>query len=212
MNQDPNSAESTPEQETAPDSSTPPEPQPEGPAQEDEQPSGEYSKGVRLTREGIEISDRLAADKLPPGVIDPEIEIPYQFPDPRRRRIAGIIYLAFALFLLIWVPSRPMLLVGVGLLVVIGVWSWLAAWPLQIDQYQALQQAAGQVNFVVGPASAAITFHGWRSRPHWNIILYSVDLPTTQRALVRIDAVTGSQVDETYVEEAPPPRGWGRKQ
>ena len=85
--------------------------------------------------------------------------------------------------------------------------AWLhhrAAWNLVLDQETALETAASEIDFTVGHASAAVAFVGHRSRPMWNVILYSAVEPPDQRALVRIDATTGSVIDGAYTETLMP--------
>ena len=43
---------------------------------------------------------------------------------------------------------------------------------------------------------------GWRSRPVWNVLVFSADEPPTERGLVRINAVNG-EVEDVYVEGNP---------
>lgn len=132
--------------------------------------------------------------------IDPEFVGPYRFPDPSRRRLAGFIYLVLTVLVAVviepWVALLPL---GVA------AWHFLAAWPLRIEQEAALPRAAAAVDFAVGHASAAVTFHGLRARPHWSVILYSAVEPPDQRALVTLDAVTGELVGEPYVERLSAP-------
>jgi hypothetical protein len=125
-------------------------------------------------------------------------------PDPRRRRIAGWIYLATAVLLAPLAADLPLVWGGVALAIVLGVWHLTAAWPLAIDQEEALSGAAAAVDFTVGHASAAVTFVGWRSRPQWHVVLYSADEPPSRRALVQLDGVTARLTGEVYTEDVPP--------
>ncbi|MFO7547634.1 MAG: hypothetical protein R6X29_02005 [Acidimicrobiia bacterium] len=158
----------------------------------------------RVDRSGIHI-DREVADAA--GIeeeLDANVVGPYRFPDPRRRHIAGWIYLAGAgILALPAVVSLPGLWVGVVLLAAIGLVHLASAWPLGLEQEEALDRAAASVPFPVGHASAAVTFHGPRSRPHWQVLVYSADEPPSQRALVQIDAVTGEMPGDPYVEDVP---------
>ena len=129
----------------------------------------------QVSREGIFIPAEVAASEDLPEDLDASQLGPYVFPDPRRRRIAGWIYLA------------------------------LAAWPLRLGPEEALAVAASHVPFPVGHVSAAVTFVGLRAKPRWQVIVYSADEPPSRRALVQIDGVDGSLVDEVYTEEVPPP-------
>lgn len=152
---------------------------------------------------GIHIPRAVADAEGLPEDLDANVVGPYRFPDPRRRRIAGWMYLAAAVGLLALIGTNALFLVTAGLLIALALWHFAAAWELGIEQEEALRDAAGQVPFAVGHASAAITFHGWRSRPRWSVIVYSADDPPTQRALVEFDAVTGDPMAEPYVEAVP---------
>ena len=153
--------------------------------------------------DGIHIPADVAESEGVPDELDSSIVGPYRFPDPRRRRLAGWIYLGIAVLLAGLAVSQPLMWLGVGLLVVLAGWHIDSAWPLEIDQETALAAAAAHVGFPVGHASAAVTFIGWRARPHWQVILYSADEPPSQRALVQVDAVTGNLSQEVYTEAVP---------
>ena len=87
--------------------------------------------------------------------------------------------------------------------VVLAAWQMAASWTLTIDQEEALDRSSKVVPFAIGHASAAVTFHGWRSRPRWHVIAYSADDPPSHRALVEFDGVDGTQIGEPYVEAVP---------
>ena len=135
---------------------------------------------------------------------------PYTFPDIKRRRSPGVLYLLAALLLGgIYVARGEGVLVNNGLLVValallaIGAYHvWLAAWPLEVDDTSALVAATTHVGFAVGHASAQLGWRGLRSRPTWRILLYSADDPPTKRGLVLVDGVDG-QILDSFVEENP---------
>ena len=158
----------------------------------------------RVDRSGIHI-DRDVADAVAiEEELDSNVVGPYRFPDPRRRRIAGWIYLAAAVALAIGaVLALPGLWVGSALFGLLAALHMAAAWPLGIEQEEALSTAATAVPFAVGHASAAVTFHRLRSRPRWQVVLYSADEPPSQRALIQIDAVNGEILGEAYVEDVP---------
>lgn len=144
----------------------------------------------------------MTEEEVTPDGEDPEGYMgPYRFPDPSRRRISGVILIAVALGLGVGTIAVPGLWVGAVIVALLGVWFLLSAWPLKIQQEWALAEAVGSVDFRVGHASAAITFHGLRSRPRWSVILYDDTEPPEQRALVTIDALGGTQPDPVYVEE-----------
>ena len=129
---------------------------------------------------------------------------PYQFPDIRRRRIAGSIYAvlaALALVVALATDNRGILF-GAILLGLIALYHFLAAWPLRIDQTEALAVASRTVGFPVGHASAQLAWRGLRSRPTWRILLYSADEPPSMRGLVELDAVDAEVIGE-YTEQNP---------
>jgi hypothetical protein len=129
---------------------------------------------------------------------------PYQFPDIRRRRIAGTIYAvlaALALCVALATGNRGILF-GAILLGLISIYHFLAAWPLRIDQTEALAVASRTVGFPVGHASAQLAWRGLRSRPTWRILLYSADEPPRTRGLVELDAVDAEVIGE-YTEQNP---------
>jgi len=136
---------------------------------------------------------------------------PYQFPDIRRRRIAGTIYAvlaAIALWVAIATDNRGILF-GAILLALIALYHYLAAWPLQVDQTEALAVASRTVGFPVGHASAQLAWRGLRSRPMWRILLYSADEPPSMRGLVELDAVNAEVIGE-YTEHNP--EDWSESQ
>jgi hypothetical protein len=135
----------------------------------------------------------------------------YTFPDIRRRRWPGYIYLgiATACFAL-WAVSRGgdpvlvnrgFLLTAVALLV-IGVYHMATAWPLAVKDSDALVAAVRQVGFAVGHASAQLGWRGLRSRPTWRILLYSNEEPPARRGLVLVDGVVGDVLSH-FVEDNP---------
>ncbi len=127
----------------------------------------------------------------------------YQFPSPTRRKAAAWFYVGGAavgtLGVLSGLPRGLWAVVALFLII-----AWLharAAWSLEIDQTAALDLAATAVPFTVGHASAAVGFIGARSRPVWNVLLYSAVEPPDKRALVRFDATNGHPIGEAYVED-----------
>ena len=157
--------------------------------------------------DGIRIPQEVARAEGVPDDLDSGVLGPYRFPSPLRRRTAAMIYVAGAILSVLgalaglatglWVLSAGFL--------VLALLHDRAAWPLEIEQEGALNTAAVLVPFAVGHASAALGFVGLRSRPVWNVILYSSEEPPGRRALVRLDAATGAQLDSPYVEELEPP-------
>jgi len=149
-------------------------------------------------------------DQLPDDLVAHGYVGPYTFPDNKRRRIPGLLYLGVgAACLATWavagggsvLVNRGFAGLGVALMVV-GVYHVLAAYPLRIDETDALASAGREVGFAVGHASAQLSWRGVRSRPTWRILLYSADEPPTKRGLVLVDGVDGSVVDH-FVEDNP---------
>lgn len=153
----------------------------------------------RIDRSGIHIDRDLAESVAIEAELDANTVGAYRFPSPQRRRLAGWVYLAMAALTLVAVDGW---IVSAGL-AALGVWHFLAAWPLAIDETEALKIAGAAVEFPVGHASAAVRFAGWRSRPRWAVVLYSAADPPDERALVVVDAVDGG-VEETYRETISP--------
>ncbi len=139
-----------------------------------------------------------------PDDLDSMVHGPYSVPSPRRRLRAGAVY---AVFVLVAVAAA---LGGLGdgfwlaaaALAVIAVYHAVAAWRLPVREGKALELAGGAVEFAVGHASAQVGFVGWRARPVWNVLVFSADDPPAQRALVRVDGISGDVVDR-YVEDVP---------
>jgi hypothetical protein len=151
----------------------------------------------RIDREGIHIERDLADQIAIEEELDANIETEYRFPSPARRRISGWIFIAFGLLSLFAFDGGWILTVAFG---VLAVWQFLSAWQLNIDEGEAMTVAAAAVEFPIGHSSASVRFHGWRSRPRWSVMLYSATEPPDQRALVVVDGVDGSLVEDPYVE------------
>jgi hypothetical protein len=152
----------------------------------------------RVDRSGIFIDRDLAEAVAIEGDLDSNLLGPYRFPEATRRRTAGVVFLVAATLALVaiyggWLPA-------IGLAALAG-WNLASAWPLRVDEGRALSNAGAAVAFPIGHASAAVTFHGLRSRPRWSVVLYSAEEPPEQRALVVVDAITGEVVEEPYVEQ-----------
>ncbi len=143
-------------------------------------------------------------DELPEDLDVTAFAGPYVFPDIKRRRLAGTIYIVIAAFAL-WAglaSANAGLLVGAALLGAIAGYHVLAGWPLRIDQTEALAVASRTVGFPVGHASAQLAWRGLRSRPTWRILVYSADEPPSIRGLVELDGVDGTVIGE-YTERNP---------
>jgi hypothetical protein len=129
---------------------------------------------------------------------------PYVFPDIRRRRIAGAIYLIVGAASL-WAglaSNNAGLMFAAAFLGVISAYHYAAGWHLEIDQTEALAVASRTVGFPVGHASAQLAWRGLLSRPAWRILVYSADEPPSIRGLVELDAVDGHVLGE-YTERNP---------
>jgi len=142
-------------------------------------------------------------DQLPDD-LDRHFETAYEFPDNKRRRIPGQLYLGIAAITVVVVfiagddaiLLNTGVLIGAGALALIGLYHLFAALPLKHNENDALVAATRTVGFAVGHASAQLGWRGLRSRPTWKILLYSAEDPPQTRGLVLIDAVTGEAVDQ----------------
>lgn len=151
---------------------------------------------------GIEIPRDIADAESVPDDLDSGVVGPVQFPSPRRRRIAGFVYLGAAVIAALGgIAGLPGGVYAVaGGLALLAAYHFFTAWDVAVGETGALEIAARQVSFPVGHASAAIRFDGIRSRPTWNVILYAAGDPPTTRALVLIDAVGGGVMGKPYEE------------
>ena len=152
----------------------------------------------------MEIPDEVAKAESVPEDLDSSILGPFTVPSLTRRRRAGAFYLGGAALVALGVAAGlpAGMWTVVGLLLVIGGYHFLAAFELGIREREALSIANQHTDFPVGHASAALGFVGWRSRPVWNVLVFSADEPPTERGLVRINAVNG-EVEDVYVENDP---------
>lgn len=158
------------------------------------------SDGKRVDRSGIHIEKDLARSVAIEEELDANVVGPYRFPPPTRRRSAGWVFLVAAGIVVLTVDGGWLPAIG---LVLLASWQFASAWPLNVDEHQAMQVAGQAVSFPVGHASGAVTFKGWRSRPRWAMVLYSASEPPDQRALVVVDAVDGTVAEDVYVEDVP---------
>jgi hypothetical protein len=157
---------------------------------------------------GVDADD---GDRLPEDLDVTAYVGRYTFPDIRRRRAPGIIYLVVAaVCFALWATHRggARVLVNDGFLGVaiallaIGAYHVATAWPLAVRDTDALVAAAGAVGFPVGHASAQLGWRGLRSRPTWRILLYSGEEPPSRRGLVLVDGVDG-EVLAQFTEDNP---------
>jgi hypothetical protein len=134
----------------------------------------------------------------------------YKFPNNKRRRVSGALYLATAIVVGTWsvlVPGEPVL-VNAGLLIgcsglgVFGLYSIAAGRGFSLDENAALVSANQAVGFPVGHASAQLGWRGLMSRPTWKMLVFSAEDPPISRGLVLVDAIDGTIVD-VYVEDNP---------
>lgn len=155
-------------------------------------------------RRRIEIPDEVASAAEVPADLDSSRAGPYAFPSLRRRRNGALVLAVGALGAGAGVVAglpRGMLATA-GVLLAGAAWHLAAAWPLAVDEAVALEAANREIDFAVGHASAAVGFDGWRSRPIWNVLVFSADDPPSRRGLVRVDAVDGAVLG-AYVEDNP---------
>ncbi len=151
-----------------------------------------------------EIRDELPAD-LDRGFVGP-----YRFPDNGRRRITGSLYIVCGVAMLIGtqLAGSEAVLANAGitvcavLLILLGIYQWLAGRRFGVDENEALDRANKAVAFPVGHASAQLAWRGLLSRPTWRTLVFSAESPPVKRGLVLVDAVDGRIVD-TYLEDVP---------
>jgi len=149
-------------------------------------------------------------DELPPELNAAGFVGPYLFPDNKRRRICAGIYVGVGVLLLaLWgarhdggvLVNSGFLAGGLGL-VALAVYHWVAGYPLDVRDLDALTAATRTVGFPVGHASAQLGWRGLRSRPTWRILLYSAEDPPARRGLVLVDGVD-ARVVAHFVEDNP---------
>ena len=175
-------------------------------ADEQEPPDGPSDEHVTTPLSDDAIRDALPDDLDAAGYVGP-----YLFPNNNRRRIPAFLYWGIAaICVALWALTRNAdpVLINVGFLwaalglTVVGVYSFVTGWDLDIDERQALVAAVAQVGFPVGHASAQMGWRGVLSRPTWRILLYSAEDPPERRGLVLIDGVKGDVV-EWFIEDNP---------
>lgn len=155
----------------------------------------------KVDRSGIHIERDLADQIAIEEELDSNIEEEYRFPSPARRRIAGFVYIVGGVICGLTFDGGWWVCLGfLGL----AAWQFASAWPLAIDEKDAMTTAASHVDFPIGHASASVRFYGWRSRPRWSVVMYSATEPPDRRGLVVVDAVSGVVVEEPYVEDIRP--------
>jgi hypothetical protein len=142
------------------------------------------SAAVSDEEEPVEAQSGEHRDELPEDLDASAFVGPYTFPDNKRRRIPGYIYIGLGLLceLLWFTAGADAVLVNKGILAA-GIALLLIGGP-------------------VGHASAQMGWRGLRSRPTWRILLYSADEPPAKRGLVLVDGVDG-EVVSAFVEDNP---------
>jgi hypothetical protein len=149
-------------------------------------------------------------DELPEDLDVSAYVGPYTFPDIKKRRIPGFIYLAAAVGLFVlWLThgdggvlvNRGYLALAIAL-VVIGLYHLRAGWHLAVRETDALASASRAVGFPIGHASAQLGWRGLLSKPTWRILLYSAENPPKTRGLVLVDGCDGTVVDH-FTEDNP---------
>lgn len=163
------------------------------------------SEEANENTESDPVGDELPED-LQPHLVDPE---DYVFPNNNRRRVPGYLYLAIAAALVTLYLMRGDgvfvnrgLLGAAAILAVVGAYSIISGWNLNIDERDALVAAVGTVGFPVGHASAQMSWRGLLSRPTWRVLLYSAEEPPDKRGFALVDGVDGRVVD-SFVEDNP---------
>lgn len=152
----------------------------------------------RIDREGIHIERDLADEVAIEEELDANVESGYRFPTPSRRRISGWVYVAAGAVSVFAFEEGWIAAIGFALL---AAWQFVSAWPLDVDEHEAMTTAGATVDFPIGHSSASVRFHGWRSHPRWSVMLYSATEPPDQRALVVVDGVSGEIVESPYTEK-----------
>lgn len=155
----------------------------------------------KVDRSGIHIERDLADSIAIEEDLDSNIEGEYRFPSPNRRRIAGWVYLVVAVVCGLTFPGGWYVAIGFAAL---AAWQFASAWPLNVDEHEAMTTAASQMEFPIGHASASVRFVGWRSRPRWSVVMYSATEPPDRRGLVVVDAVDGHIAETPYTESITP--------
>jgi hypothetical protein len=163
---------------------------------------GEVSEGG--APDPAEHRDELPADLDASGYVGP-----YTFPNNNRRRISGLILAGAGLACVaLYVARGSGVLVDRGLffgglfLLALASYHFASGVTLRVNETDALVAATKAVGFVVGHASAQLSWRGLISYPTWRVLLYSADEPPTKRALVLVDGVAG-KVGDHLVEDNP---------
>jgi hypothetical protein len=144
-------------------------------------------------------------DQLPHDLDVSAFVGPYQFPDNSRRRIPAFIYAIFSVVcLVVWLLARDSnsgtvnngFVIAAVCLAAVALFVWSSSWKMTVNETEALVCASRAVDFAVGHASAQQVWRGLRSRPTWRVFCYSAEEPPRKRALVLVDAVDASIVEQ----------------
>lgn len=157
------------------------------------------------------LTDADVRDALPEDLDAAGYVGPYLFPNNNRRRMPAYLYWVVAVLCVgVYLATRgqdPVLvnegfLAAAVILALVGTYSFVSGWNLDVDERDALVVATRQVGFPVGHASAQMGWRGLLSRPTWRILLYSAEDPPATRGLVLVDGVDG-EVVEWFTEANP---------
>ena len=178
---------------------------PEAPARATTPPGGDSAAQLLSDELPAVTSAELPPDELPADLQPAMTLAEYAIPNNSRRRVVGALYgFIGVVFAATWLVARSsdtallnvgFLAAGIALLA-LGAHHILTGRELQVDDTEALKLATAAVPFAVGHASAQMGWRGWLSRPTWKVLLYSNEDQPTQRALVRLDGLTGAVVDQ----------------
>src|SRR5680860_1044676 len=103
----------------------------------------------------IEIPKELAEAEAVPDDLDANVLGPFMFPNPSRRRLAGIVYAAAGVVALVsgqTFLTPGMTVVGVVFLA-LAVYQMMVAIDIKLDEKEALNAAGSHAGFAVGHAS-----------------------------------------------------------
>lgn len=175
----------------------------------DPNPSDPADDREPVAEVAVPIADGDHVDELPADLDLENFTVPVTFPNNNRRRIPAVMYAllgSVCVGLGLSRPDSPLLNRGVViagiLLIVFAVYGFVAGRTLEVDESEALVAANGAVGFPVGHASAQMSWRGLASKPVWRLLVYSAENPPTTRAMVIVDATSGSVV-EWFSEENP---------
>jgi hypothetical protein len=155
-------------------------------------------------------ASREHTDTLPEDLDITDFVGPYLFPDNNRRRWPGLLYLLVGSAMVVaWLlrTTTPVnvnrgVLIGGVLMILVGLYHFVAAKTLKVREVDALVAASAAVGFPVGHASAQLSWRGLLSRPTWRILLYSAEEPPKTRGIALVDGST-AEVLTSFTEENP---------